>query len=196
MAVERRKDNKKRVLKEGEYQRANGTFEYKWRDRRGKRHSVYAKTLAELREKELNVLRDVLDGIRPENCKLTINDLYEAWVRLKRGLKDNTFQNYQYLYRQYVQPIFGHSKIVELKRSDVRAFYNRLKDEEHLKTSTIDSIHTVLHQVLELGVEDGYIRYNPSDNALNELKRAHANESSKVSFDSQVNSINGILFLQ
>lgn len=179
LAVERRKDNKKRVLKEGEYQRANGTFEYKWRDRRGKRHSVYAKTLAELREKELNVLRDVLDGIRPENCKLTINDLYEAWVRLKRGLKDNTFQNYQYLYRQYVQPIFGLSKIVDLKRSDVRAFYNRLKDEEHLKTSTIDSIHTVLHQVLELGVEDGYIRYNPSDNALNELKRAHANDTVK-----------------
>lgn len=28
MAVERRKDNKNRVLKEGEYHRANGTFEY------------------------------------------------------------------------------------------------------------------------------------------------------------------------
>ena len=36
MAIERRKDNKRRVLKEGEYQRANGTFEYKWRDKRGK----------------------------------------------------------------------------------------------------------------------------------------------------------------
>ena len=76
LAVERRKDSKNRVLKEGEYQRANGTFEYKWRDRRGNRHSVYAKTLQELREKEVDVLRDVLDGIRPENCKLTINDLY------------------------------------------------------------------------------------------------------------------------
>ena len=42
MAIERRKDNKNRVLKEGEYQRPNGTFEYKCRDRRGKRQSVYA----------------------------------------------------------------------------------------------------------------------------------------------------------
>ena len=33
MAIERRKDNKNRVLKEREYQRANGTFEYKWRDK-------------------------------------------------------------------------------------------------------------------------------------------------------------------
>ncbi len=179
MAVERRKDNKHRVLKEGEYQRANGTFEYKWRDKRGKRHSVYAKTLDELREKELEILRDVLDGVRVGKNDLTINDLYDSWVQLKRGLKDNTFQNYQYMYRQFVQPDFGRTKIVCLKRTDVRAFYNRLADEQHLKASTIDCIHTVLHQVLELAVEDDYIRYNPSDNALKELKKAHCNDSVK-----------------
>lgn len=179
MAVERRKDNKNRVLKEGEYQRANGTFEYKWRDKRGKRHSIYAKTLEELRDKELDVLRDALDGIRSDRNDLTINDLYYLWLQLKRGLKDNTFQNYKYMYMQFVEPDFGHTKIVDLKRTDVRAFYNMLADERHLKTSTIDSIHTVLHQVLELGVEDDYLRYNPSDNALKELKKAHNNDSAK-----------------
>lgn len=179
MATERRKDNKKRVLKEGEYQRANGTFEYKWRDRRGKRHSIYAKTLDELREKELDVLRDVLDGIRSDGKDITINDLYYSWVRLKRGLKDNTFQNYKYMYTQFVEPDFGHAKIADLKRTDVRAFYNRLADEQHLKASTIDCVHTVLHQVLDLGVDDDYIRYNPSDNALKELKKAHCNDSIK-----------------
>ena len=179
MATERRKDSKNRVLKEGEYQRANGTFEYKWRDRRGKRHSIYAKTLGELREKELDVLRDILDGIRTDKRDITINDLYNSWVRLKRGLKDNTFQNYKYMYRQFVEPDFGYSRIADLKRTDVRAFYNRLADEQHLKTSTIDCVHTVLHQVLELGVEDDYIRYNPSDNALKELKKAHGNDSVK-----------------
>ena len=35
----------------------------------------------------------------------------------------------------------------------------------------IDSIHTVLHQVLEMAVEDSYMRNNPSDNALKELKK-------------------------
>ena len=45
MAVERRKDSKRKVLKEGEYQRANGTFEYKWQDKSEKRRSIYAKTL-------------------------------------------------------------------------------------------------------------------------------------------------------
>ena len=179
MAVDRRKDSKKRVLKEGEYERPNGTFEFKWRDRKGKRHSVYAKTLAELREKENEVLKDILEGINPEKKSLTINDLYYRWVELKKGLKHNTFQNYKYMYTQFVEPDFGKIKIDDLKRSDVRAFYNYLSDSRHIKTSTIDSIHTVLHQVLDLGVEDDYLRYNPADNALKELKRAHNNDCEK-----------------
>lgn len=179
MAIERRKDDKNRVLKEGEYQRANGTFEYKWRDKKGKRHSVYAKTLDELREKEIDVLRDALDGIRADKNDITINDLYYRWVQLKKGLKANTFQNYKYMYTQFVEPDFGNMHITDIKRSDVRAFYNNLADEKHVKANTIDNIHTVLHQVLELGVEDEYLRYNPSDNALKELKRAHNNDSEK-----------------
>jgi len=176
----RRKDNKNRVLKEGEYQRTNGTFEYKWRDKLGKRHSIYAKTLEEIREKENDVARAVLDGLRLDKSNLTVNDLYNRWIQLKKGLKENTFQNYKYMYTQFVEGSFGNMKIADLKRSDVRAFYNYLADSLNLKASTIDSIHTVLHQVLDLAVEDDYIRYNPSDNALKELKKAHNNDSKKV----------------
>jgi len=179
MAIERRKDNKNRVLKEGEHQRANGTYEFKWKDKRGKRRSVYAKTLEELREKEIEVLRDVLDGIRSDKKDLTINDLYNLWEQLKKGLKDNTFQNYKYMYTQYVEPDFGHTKIVDLKRTDIRAFYNYLAQSRNLRINTVDSVHTVLHQVLEIAVEDDYLRYNPSDNALKELKKAHNKDVEK-----------------
>ena len=91
MAVERRKDNKNRVLKEGEYQRSCGTYEFNWRDKRSGRHSISAVTLEKLREKELDVLRDVLDGVRANKNNLTINDLYNSWVQLKGGLEDITF---------------------------------------------------------------------------------------------------------
>lgn len=179
MAIERRKDNKKRVLKEGEYQRPNGSFEYKWRDKRGKRHSIYARTLDELREKEIDVLRDALDGVIVEQKNMTINDLYYRWVQLKKGLKDNTFRNYQYAYEKFVEKDFGKMKIADLKRSDVRAFYIELIEKHKMKVASVDCIHTVLHQVLELGVDDEYMRYNPSDNALKELKRTHAGDSEK-----------------
>ena len=88
--AERRKDSKKRVLKEGEYQRSNGTYEYRWRSENGKRNNVYAKSLEELREKEAEIQRDRNDGIRAEARNATINDIHEQWLQLKKGLKANT----------------------------------------------------------------------------------------------------------
>ena len=90
---ERRKDNNRRVLKEGEGQRKDGTYDYRWRTPDGKRHSIYARTLEELRKKEDAILRDKSDGIRTDAGNVTLNDVYELWVTQKKGLKDNTFQN-------------------------------------------------------------------------------------------------------
>ncbi len=171
--AEKRKDNKKRVLKEGEYQRSNGSYEFRWRTEGGKRNYVYAATLEELREKEESIRRDQSEGIRTDCSNVTVNDIYALWCKLKKGLKDNTFQNYKYMYEQFVYPDFGKKRIGSLKRSDVRMFYNILADEKQLKVSSIDNIHTVLHQVLDIAVEDNYLRTNPSANALKELKQSH-----------------------
>ncbi len=170
--AERRKDSKGRVLKENETQRKDGTYQYRWRTSDHKRHSIYAPTLEELREKEQAVIKDKSDGIRTDAQKVTLNDVYDLWVQLKKGLKDNTFQNYKYMYEQFVRDDLGQHKITTLKRSDIRRFYNYLIDERCLKVSTVDSIHTVLHQVLDIAVEDCYLRNNISDNALKELKQA------------------------
>ena len=45
-------------LRKGEYLRENNSFEYKWKDKHGKRHSVYAKTLPALRKKEDAIIKD------------------------------------------------------------------------------------------------------------------------------------------
>lgn len=170
--AERRKDSKGRVLKENETQRKDGTYQYRWRTSDHKRHSIYAPTLEELRKKEQEVLKDKTDGIKTDAQKVTLNDVYDLWVQLKKGLKDNTFQNYKYMYEQFVRDDLGQHKITTLKRSDIRRFYNYLIDERCLKVATVDNIHTVLHQVLDIAVEDCYLRNNISDNALKELKKA------------------------
>ena len=166
-------------LQRGETQRANGTFAYQWKDRDGKRHVIYAKTLQELREKEQELQDDVRDGVRPEVRNMTVNEMYERWKDLKRGLKDNTFQNYQYLYRMYIYPSFGRRKLSELVKSDLKRFYNTLMDERGLAISTVDGVHTVLHQVLDMAVDDCFLRRNPADNVLKELKSAHAFDTEK-----------------
>ena len=176
---QKRKDKDRIVLRTGEGQRPNGTYEYRWTDKTGKRRTVYAKTLEELREKEKEIERDKSDGIKAEARYVTINELFDLWKQIKRGLKDNTFQNYQYMYNTFVRPEFGKKRISNLKKSDVKRFYNYLADERGLQASSIDSIHTVLHQVLDMAVDDSYIRNNPSNNVLKELKQSHVFKTEK-----------------
>lgn len=169
----KRYDKKHRLLKTGESERPDGYYQYRYTDRKGKRHTLTAGTLEELRQREEEIIRDKSDGIRAEAKNMTLDDMFELWSRLKRGLKGNTYQNYCYMYRTFVSPDIGKLRITTLKRSDIKAFYNSLVDEKNLKIATVDNIHTVLHQVLTVAVEDGYMRINISDNLLKELKQSH-----------------------
>lgn len=177
--VTKRKDSHRIVLKKGEYQRTNGTYAYRWTDGKGKRHEVYARDLDDLRAKEKEIDADTNEGIKVEARYVIINEMYDLWVQLKRGIKDNTFENYKYMYNTFVRPSFGKKRIQTLKKSDVKIFYNYLADQRCLQASTIDSIHNVLHQVLDMAVDDKYIRSNPSDKALKELKQSHAFKTEK-----------------
>ena len=178
-AQTKRKDKDRIVLRKGESQRKNGTYQFSWTDKLGKRHFIYAPTLEELREKEAAIEKDKLDGIKAEARYVTINEMFDLWCQLKRGLKNNTFENYKYMYNTFVRPNFGKQRITALKKSDVKRFYNYLADDRGLQASTIDSVHTVLHQVLDMAVDDDYIRSNPSDGVLKELKQSHIFKTEK-----------------
>ena len=91
--VKRRKDSKNRVLKTGETERKQGGYQYRWTAEDGRRHYIYANDLKELREKEKEIIQDLDDGIRTDNLNLTLNDLYNIWLDVKKGLKKNTFNN-------------------------------------------------------------------------------------------------------
>ena len=105
--------------------------------------------------------------------------MYELWRDLKRGIKNNTFENYKYMYETFVRNQIGSQFIMSIKKTDIKRYYNSLVDERHLKPATIDSIHTVLHQVFEMAVDDDYIRSNPTDNVLRELKKSHCFKTEK-----------------
>lgn len=189
--AEKRKDSKGRILKDNESVMPDGRYRYQYIDAFGKRKAIYSWKLVptdklpagrrpdlSLREKIKQIQKDVSDGIRTDKRK-TLNDIFDLWISLKINLKDNTKQNYIYMYQQFVSPDFGKKKIGMLKKSDVRKFYNTLVDERGLKINTLDNIHTVLHPVLELAIEDGYLRNNPSDNVLREIKQSHNYDTEK-----------------
>lgn len=99
-----------------------------------------------------NSTKDTLDGLKAEARNKTVNEIYETWLALKRGVKDNTLQNYRYMYEGFVKENVGQLRISKVKKSDIKRFYNYLADERGLKIATIDGIHTVLHQVLQIAV--------------------------------------------
>lgn len=165
-------------LRKGETEKAYG-YEYRWMAEDGKRHSVFATTLDKLRELEEELAADKHDKIKTDVKMLTVNDCFNLWKDLKRGIKDSTFQNYVYMYEMFVMPTFGKKRVVQVVKSDVKRFYNNLADDKHLKVSTIDNIHNVLHQVFQVAVDDNYIRANPTDRMLKELKVAHGHEMEK-----------------
>ena len=169
----RRLDKSRITLRKGETQRQDGIYDYRWTSPDGKRHSIYASTLEELRAKEEQITVDAHDGIKTETRMVTVNEMFDLRCDLKRGIKDNTFQNYKYMYNLFIRPNFGKMRITMVKKTDVKRFYNTLADGKILKVSTIDTLHNILHQVFDIALNDNYIRLNPTDNMLKELKKAH-----------------------
>ena len=171
-----RKDSKNRVLRQGEYARADGGYEYRWTDKNGQRHSRYRKNLADLRELEDQIYLDILEGISTEGYKLTLDDIFTKWIQVKRGLKEVTKNKYIHDYHKYIQPTLGGRSVDSVKISDIRAFYNDLYEVRKFTVGTIGTIHRVLHQVLEFAVDDDLIRKNPAKKALKEFTSATKDE--------------------
>ena len=178
--AEKRKDNKGRNLRTGEYQRTDGIYEFKYTDSTGKKRVIYSKDLAELRIKEEAVKQDLKDGIKTRaEVTLTVNDMFQKYIATKTELKPSTLTNYKYMFRNYVQDSFGLKKLADVRYSDVKSFYNSLIKEKNFKPNSMEIINTILHPVFTLAVRDGYIRTNPTDGVMREIKQSHNWEKPK-----------------
>ena len=188
-----RQDNKGRNLWKGEYQKPSGIYEYRYTDALGKTHSVYSRRLTQtdkaspekqnepcLRELERRIERDRQDGINTALAeKLTLNAFFEDYINNKPGLKQSTRTNYKYMYKKYVSDSLGLKKISQIKYSDILKFYNYLITDIGFKPRSMEVLHTILHPIFTIAVRDGYIRTNPTDGAMTEIKNSHNCENGK-----------------
>ena len=54
------------------------------------------------------------------------------------------------------------------------AFYNSLIYERHFKINSLEIIHIILHPVFTVAVRDEYIRINPADGVMADIKKSHS----------------------
>lgn len=170
-----RKDGKGRALRKGEYYRkteGRGRYSYSYFDPFGKRRSIYSVSLAELRAKEDELIRNQMDGLDVYVAgSADLNYVFSRYISTKTELRSTTHSNYLYTWNHYIRDNFGKKKIGTIKYSDVLYFYNYLISEKGLQISTLESVNCVLHPTFQLAVRDDIIRKNPSDGAFVEIKK-------------------------
>lgn len=119
------------------------------------------------------------DGIQTHTANTkTLNQLFDTYMSTKE-LKQSTRTNYQYMYKNYVSDTIGKRRISSIKYSDIKKFYNSLILEKKFKPNSMEIINTILHPVFTMAVRDGYIRTNPSDGVMAEIKKSHNWEKPK-----------------
>lgn len=156
----KRKDRNGRVLKTGENQRKNGTYDYRYTDSHGKVRCIYAKTLEDLRKKEATIQRDLADGIDYAAGEVSVADLVDRYMSLKRDIGHNTKRAYGTVINRIKESEFGQMKVRNVKLSDAKRFYIDLHDTGS-KRNTISIYHSVLRPTFEMAVDDDMIRKNP-----------------------------------
>ena len=190
---EKRRDHKGRLLRNGESQRKDGKYEYKYIDANGVRHSAYSWKLVEtdkapegkrcaesLREMEKRINRDIEDGINTfEASRVTLNEYFDTYIKDKKELKQSTRTNYMFMYRRYIKDTIGNRAIASIKYSDIRKFYLSFIHDKGFKPNSMEVIHTLLHPVFAMAVRDGMIRANPTDGVMTEIKKSHDWEKPK-----------------
>lgn len=191
--VKKRKDDKGRNLRDGEIQQSDGRYKYQYTDNRGNRKAVYSWRLLptdrtpagkresdSLREKEEEIAADNREGIDGKAAKkITLNDMFGIYMTGKISLKQSTRTNYTYMFDNYVRGAIGGKTLQSIKFSDIVRFYNDLIQDRAFKPVSVEIIHSILHPVFTLAVRDGYIRSNPADGVLADMKKSHRWEKNK-----------------
>lgn len=190
---DKKRDNKGRILRQGERQREDGRYEYRYKDIKGNTRSIYSWKLVEtdkvpngkkssqsLRELEKQVRRDVEDELNSFTAyKTTLNAFFDSYIETKYELKQSTRTNYKYMYKKYVHDEIGVKDIASIKYSDIKKFYIHLIKDIGFKPASMEIIHTILHPIFTTAVRDGLIRINPTDGVMAEIKKSHDWEKPK-----------------
>lgn len=171
---EKRRDNRNRILHEGEYQRADGRYRFRYIDEDGKEKNVYSwrldkndpmpkgkKRELSLREKEKQIEADLFDHIVTNGGNYTVLELVEKYVSLKTGVRHNTVAGYKTVINVLKKEAFGKQRIDKVHLSDAKAWLIKLQQVDGRGYSSIHSIRGVLRPAFQMAVDDDLIRKNP-----------------------------------
>lgn len=157
---EKRKNNKGRLLRAGESQRKDLTYQFHYTDVTGKRRTVYTSDLQELRKKEKTIQKDIDDGINYCEGNVTVIELLERYIALKQGVRHATKVGYNFVLNLAKKEAFCYRTINTIRTSDAKLWLMKLQKDGR-GYSTIASVRDVVKPAFQMAVDDDQIRKNP-----------------------------------
>lgn len=158
----KRKDNKGRILRTGESQRKDLTYQFRYTDVTGKRRSVYANNLQELRKKEKAIQKNVEDNLNYCEGNVTIIELLERYIALKQGVRHATKVGYNFVLNLAKKEDFCYRTINTIRTSDAKLWFIKLQRDGR-GYSTITSVRGVVKPAFQMACDEDIIRKNPFD---------------------------------
>ena len=175
-----RRDNKGRKLFNGESQRKDGKYEYKYQDAWGKRKTVYSWKLTptdrvpagkrddiSLREKIKQIQKDLNSNITPDGGNFTVLELVEKYISQKTGVRHNTRSNYKFVVNVIKKEAFGQKRIDKIKVSDAKEWLIKMQQIDGRGYSSIHTIRGVVRPAFLMAVDDDLLVKNPFEFQLN-----------------------------
>lgn len=162
MAVIRRKDSNGRVLQSGESQRKDGIYQYRY-TYGGKRETVYAPNLNELRQKEKEIQALLGAGINYAAGTIDTIELVAKYINLRQGVRYSTRVGYQFVSNILKRETFCRKPIRDILASEAKVWMKKLFDEDGYGYSTLCAIKGIIAPAFRMAYEEDVIKKNPFD---------------------------------
>ena len=172
--MDKRRDDKGRVLRKGESQRADGRYAFSYTDEYGDRKFVYSWRLLYkdpvpygnkeekcLREMEEEIENCQKDGIVPYGGNCDVLTLVRRYVNSKRGVKLSTKTGYKTVINMLEKDPFSKKRIDTITVSEAKIYLIQLQENQGKSYSTIHTVRGVLRPAFQMAMDDDLIRKNP-----------------------------------
>lgn len=176
----KRTDSKGRLLKNGESQRKDGRYCYKYIEKNGQVKFVYSWKLVStdrvprgkrdcvaLRDMIKAIQKDLDDGIDASNKNMTVCMLYSRYINSRANVRKATVQGRNNLMEVLKNDSLGNMSIDKVKLSVAKAWAYRMK--EKYSFSTIKNMKRSLNATFHLAIQDDLLRKNPFDFTLTDV---------------------------
>lgn len=134
-----------------------GRFTYQ-----GTPYTLYDKELKVIKKKLADKRYEVEHGLTGKADKITLNKWYEVWLSNYKTdkVKETTENGYVIMYNNHIRNTLGKRVLAQIKPIHIQKLYNDFIENGY-STSSLQTLHALLHNILDIAVVNDLIMKNP-----------------------------------